>query len=66
MKNEKVKAIILGVGAAAGTFLVICLGRSLIRGTSFAEQVGRAFNWFLAGLGGCGTAVGYLRKKADK
>ncbi len=66
MKDPKVKAILLGVGVAVAVFLVICLGRSLIKGTSFADQAVRATNWLFAGLGGCGTGFSYYRKKADK
>jgi len=66
MKSKTVKTVLLGVGVAAGVFLVICFVRPLIRGTSFAEEAGKVFNWFLAGLGGIGTAMSYYRKSADK
>jgi hypothetical protein len=65
-KNERVKAVLIGVATFVGVLLVISLLRSLIKSeTTFADAIKTPYVWFVSALACSGAITAYL-KRGDK
>ena len=57
--NKTLKYILLGIGGFALTMVILCGGRSLIRGVPFEAGLRDFWNWAISAMSGfsCGYAA---------